>query len=87
MPHIAGERRIAVGNRLPLADEAAQRFHERLGFFLLRGIGKLLIGIGCRWQAILRGRRRSGQGKLGEQDGPAPHFIFSSLATISGTCS
>src|SRR3546814_12167424 len=30
VPHIAGERRIAVGDRLALAHQAAQRLHQRL---------------------------------------------------------
>src|SRR3546814_20352766 len=31
VPHVARERRITVGNRLPLPDEAAPLLHPRLG--------------------------------------------------------
>src|SRR3546814_3964143 len=36
VPHVARERRITVGNRLPLTDEAAQFLHQRLGARFLR---------------------------------------------------
>src|SRR3546814_14342173 len=50
VPHVAGKRRVAVGDRLALTDQTAQRLHQRLRLRFLRGIGELLIGIGRRRQ-------------------------------------
>ena len=53
MTHVAGHRRIAVGDRLALALEATQRFHQRLRLRLQRRIVELLVGVRRRRQQVL----------------------------------
>src|SRR3546814_13497750 len=80
--HIAGERRIAVGDRLALAHQAAQRLHQRLSLGFLRRVVQLLIGIGRRRQPVLRRQRRREQRQDRRDQQPRAHFIASSRATI-----
>src|SRR5206468_3657725 len=42
--HIASKLGVGIRDRLSLADEAAQLFHQRLGLRLLLGIGQLAVG-------------------------------------------
>src|SRR3546814_13133753 len=54
VPHVARERRITAGNRLPMTDAAAQFLHHRLGALFLRRILELLIAIARGRPAVLR---------------------------------
>src|SRR5947199_403672 len=57
--HVAGELGIGIGDRLSLADEAAQLFHQRLSFGLLTQIRQLAVRpIGWRQIAVSEQRLR-----------------------------
>src|SRR5690606_24025097 len=57
MAHIASHRGVAVGYRLALAFETAQRLHQRLRLSFQTRIVELAISIRRRRQQILRGQR------------------------------
>ncbi len=80
--HVAGHFGIAVGDRLPLADEAAHRLHQRLRLPLLAGIGQLGVRIFRRRQQRIGQRRRGGK----QQDGRDRrlHRAASQAARIAG---
>ena len=63
--HVAGELGIGIGDRLALADEAAQLLHQRLRLGFLLGIGKLAVGPISRRQVAVGEQRLRARAKRG----------------------
>ena len=84
--HVARHRRIAVGDRLALAFEAAQRLHQLGGLRLQRRIVELVIGVGRRRHGILRAQRQRHE-RSEKHEHRANHCAFSSSASSTGTSS
>ena len=84
--HVSCHRRIGIGDRLALALEAAQCFHQRLRPGFLSRIIELAIGVGRRRHRILRDCGNGGQ--QGQKDKQAPHCAASlSCSRIRGRSS
>ena len=83
IPHVARQFGIGIGDRLPLANEAAHFLHQRLGPRLLARVWKLTISPIGRRQIAVRGQRL-GQHQCEEQR-EKPHRASSSFFRIFGT--
>ena len=69
--HVAGELGIGIGDRLSLADEAAELFHQRLGPGFLPRVGQLAVSpIGRRQVAVGLQRLREKQRQAPEAASP-----------------